>query len=84
MRDWMRWRIAHLLGRLPGQCWADLVSWALQARGKRRYYGRWPWQPRTPDCTLGAVRNGRCYCGKLGRDGTLYKTGLIRGGGRHG
>lgn len=79
MRERLRWRIAELLNRLPGQCWADLVSWAQGSA----FYKR-PWQPRSPGCTDGAVRQGRCYCGKLGRDGTLYKTGLIRRGGRRG
>lgn len=70
MRSRLRWRIATLLNRSDRQCWADLVSWAT---GSKFY--RWPWQPRTAACTFDAVQTGRCYCGKLGRDGTLYRAG---------
>jgi hypothetical protein len=70
LRRWLRWRIAVLVNRLPGQCWADLVSWALQTPG-RRFYGHRPWQPRTALCTKDAVANGLCYCGKLRRDGSI-------------
>lgn len=66
-----RWWIATRVNRLDSQCWADLVSWALQRRGETRYYGRLPWQPRTPNCTRDAVANGHCYCGKLNRDGSI-------------
>lgn len=71
MRKWLRWRIAALLNRSPRQCWADLVSWALDPPGPR-FYGRWPSQPRTAACTKDAIRNGRCYCGKLTADGSIY------------
>jgi hypothetical protein len=71
MREALRWRLATLVNRLPGQCWADLVSWVLDRLGKRRYYNRMPWQPRTWSCTKDAVENGRCYCGKLTRDGSI-------------
>lgn len=59
----VRWWVARCLNSLPGQCWADLVSWAT---GSRFY--RWPWQPRTPMCVQDAAENGRCYCGKVGGD----------------
>lgn len=54
----LRWRIAVLLGKLPGQCWADLVSWAAGGRD------RWPWFPQTDTCRRDAA-DGGCYCGKL-------------------
>lgn len=56
----LRWRIAALLDRLPGQCWADLVSFAL---GHRRS----PWCPVTSSCRadLAAAGDGACYCNKL-------------------
>lgn len=54
----MRWKIAALMNRLPGQCWADLVAFAL---GDRRS----PWQPVTWMCEKDMRRTGTCYCGKL-------------------
>jgi hypothetical protein len=65
-RERLRWRIACQLNRLPGQCWADLVSWALGSA-----YNRRPWQPVSPGCVQGAAEQGRCYCGKLGADGKV-------------
>ena len=56
----LRLRIAHLLDKLPGQCWADLVWWAL-----RRSDYRNPWSPIGPSCRGDLARNGACYCGKL-------------------
>ncbi len=55
-----RWRIAGLLNRLPGQCWADLVSWALPGRDSRN-----PWSPIDSMCRRDFASNGSCYCGKL-------------------
>jgi hypothetical protein len=72
---WLRWHLAAFANRLDGQCWADLVSWALDGRGKRRRYNRLPFQPRTPMCSQDAVRNGCCYCGKLTRDGSIARAG---------
>jgi hypothetical protein len=62
MRDRLRWLIARQLDRLPGQCWADLASWAAwPARGFRE---RWlPWSPTRPSCIKPG--DARCYCGKL-------------------
>jgi hypothetical protein len=54
----LRWRIAHLADKLPGQCWADLADWA--QRNRRGI----PWQPVTRTC-IGDVNNAACYCGKL-------------------
>ncbi|MDI3315912.1 MAG: hypothetical protein QJR12_17030 [Mycobacterium sp.] len=64
VRKWIRWRIAYLLDRLPGQCWADLVSWVLDSGEFRR---RNPWSPITPTCWSDRDHNGCCYCGKLRR-----------------
>jgi len=57
-RRW-RWRLAILLDRIPGMCWADLVTWAL---GWRRN----PWARRTSACRADEARSGCCYCGKYG------------------
>lgn len=55
---WWRWQVARLLDRLPGTCWASLVSWALGNRPN-------PWQPIDWTCRDGLERSGSCYCGKL-------------------
>lgn len=57
----LRWAIARLLNRLPGQCWADLVDWTLG-------YQRSPWSPQR-SCRADLARRGACYCGKLRRGG---------------
>jgi hypothetical protein len=54
----LRWRIACLMDRLPGQCWPNLVSFALGFR-------RSPWQPVDDVCRSDAAVNGSGYCGKL-------------------
>lgn len=61
-----RWQVAHLLNRLPGTCWADLVSWVWGAR-------RLPWAPVTSACRADAAACGRCYCGQIGADGKPYR-----------
>ncbi|OKI47265.1 hypothetical protein [Micromonospora sp. CB01531] len=53
-----RWRVAGLLDKLPGQCWSELVMWALK-------YKRNPWSPQDAVCRSDAARVGACYCGKL-------------------
>jgi len=58
----LRWRIAYLLNRLPGQCWADLVCWV-----QYRSHSRSPWSPIDSNCRGDRDRTGRCYYGKLGR-----------------
>lgn len=68
----LRWRVARLLNRLPGQCWSDLVEWALRG-GVRE--ARSPWSPQTSTCWLDSVRTGACYCGKL----RLPRAGANRG-----
>lgn len=62
----LRWRIATLIDKLPGQCWADLCSWALHDRRDDPGY-RWasPWSPIGPSCRNDLARVGSCYCGKL-------------------
>lgn len=64
----VRWRIATQLNRLPGQCWADLVTWALGWRKEDPYLTwteRSPWSPVTGTCRLDLKATGACYCGKL-------------------
>lgn len=63
MPEWLRWRIADLLNKLPGQCWTELVCWVQRDRheGLR---SRLPWRPVTPTCRSDAL-DGACYCGKL-------------------
>ena len=62
----LRWRVAYLLDHLPGQCWSNLVDWALTDRKARRKLGK-PWWPRRMDgmCRSDAALNGACYCGRL-------------------
>lgn len=57
-----RWRIAYLLNWLPGQCWADLATWAL---GWHKGEKRLPWSPAGSVCRADVARTGNCYCGKL-------------------
>ncbi|MFI2663695.1 hypothetical protein [Micromonospora carbonacea] len=58
----LRWRIAALIDRLPGQCWAKVADWPLGHR-------RWPWARIDDVCRRDAARCGGCYCGRLRRDG---------------
>lgn len=58
----LRWWIADQLNRLPGQCWADLVSWALSWPGGEK---RPLWSPAGDACRQDAAECGTCYCGKL-------------------
>jgi len=64
----LRWWVASQLNRMPGQCWADLVTWALRWKFEARH----PWRPVTGTCREDAARTGACYCGKVravNRDG---------------
>lgn len=67
----LKWRVAYLLDRLPGQCWADWVSWVYRdGRGWReeRYWRAYaPWWPMGATCREDFARTGACYCGKLRR-----------------
>ena len=61
-RPSLRWRVAYLANRLPGRCWADLVSWALRSDGASL------WSPNRR-CHADLNRHGDCYCGKLRKPG---------------
>lgn len=69
----LRWWIATQLNRLPGQCWTDLVCWALDGKTRER---RTPWSPQGDTCRQDAAECGVCYCGKL-RAG---EAGSVRAG----
>jgi hypothetical protein len=56
--DRLRWRVAYALNRIPGMCWANLVSWALRYRSLRETRQDWM-------CRSDTARNGCCYCGKV-------------------
>ena len=58
----LKWRIAELVDRIPGQCWARLTDYPL---GNRRV----PWAPQASSCREDAERCGGCYCGKFRRGG---------------
>lgn len=60
----LRWRIAELINRLPGQCWSDLADYPLGTR-------RIPWAPISDMCRDDQARCGSCYCGKLSRPESL-------------
>lgn len=53
-----RWKVAWLLDRLPGMCWANLVSWVLYDERLRDTRQDWM-------CRQGVARCGTCYCGKV-------------------
>lgn len=58
----IRSRIAWWLGKLPGTCWADTVSWYLGSR----FHPWWkPYRPITEGCRRDAAECGVCYCGSL-------------------
>lgn len=59
-----RWDLAWWLNKLPGVCWANLVSWAL---GHRAIFNRFGDGDIRQDsiCRLDADACGRCYCGKI-------------------
>lgn len=59
-----RWRIAYALNRLPGTCWANLVSWALGSGPLIDRYGDGDVRADST-CRRDAEACGRCYCGKL-------------------
>jgi len=57
-----RWTIATQVNRLPHQCWAGLVSWALHgARFSHRFHGNaLPWRPISDSCRRDAAADGGC------------------------
>ncbi len=62
-----RWRIVELVDKLPGQCWTDLVMWAIDGpqECRRRGGNPLPWRPVTNSCRAFSPPNDRCYCGKI-------------------
>lgn len=64
----MRWKIAQLLDKLPGQCWSDLVDW-VYAWDRPKEDRPALWSPLRDSCRSDATRCGSCYCGKLGDRG---------------
>jgi len=56
---WKSWkyRVATLLDRLPGTCWARLVGWVEYGSPLRE----------SRDLSCHSQRCGGCYCGKLRR-----------------
>lgn len=65
----LRWRIVRLLDRLQGQCWADLVGWALEGPKRDNIM---PWQPQGYSCRRDFDNTGACYCGKLRQEETNH------------
>lgn len=66
LRERIRFHIANLVDRLPGQCWADLVGWAMRDnRDDPDWRSEIPWRPIGPTCRSDLARVGSCYCGKL-------------------
>lgn len=60
VRDRLRYAIARLLDRLPGQCSTSIWQWANQATPRAL-----PWSPNQLGCQLDAAKNGHCRCGKV-------------------
>jgi hypothetical protein len=54
----LRWQLASHLNRLPGMCWANLVSWALRSISITETRQDWI-------CRADFDANGCCYCTKL-------------------
>jgi hypothetical protein len=77
LRERLRWWIVDRVNRIPGQCWADLVMWAMRDRRDKGwgFHASMPWQPVGEGCRRDAERNGRCYCGTLGADGVQLRHG---------
>ena len=61
-----RWKIADVLNRLSGTCWANIVSWALGSRPLIAFDGEGDVRQDSL-CRRDAARCGRCYCGKIAR-----------------
>lgn len=68
MRERLRWKLAYLLDRLPGQCWADLATWAMNGRRRDQDDPLLPFRPIGAGCRADFQRNGTCYCAKLATD----------------
>lgn len=69
--DGWRWRVAQVVDKLPGQCWSDLVEWALRRHEDdpdtpwNDLTRRVPMRRQGEGCFDGARRNGACYCAKV-------------------
>lgn len=78
-RAYPRWWIADLVNRIfyRRQCWADLVSWVMDSSRTREkgLRARLPWRSINKHCLRDAESAGRCYCGKVGSDGTVLRYG---------
>jgi hypothetical protein len=59
----VRYRIAEALNRLPGQCWPELVTWAMY--GPSHKDRALPMSGINYACREDAARTGCCWCGKL-------------------
>jgi hypothetical protein len=61
LKAW-KYRLVHLLDKLPGTCWTELVRWV--------EYRQLPLSEAfgVARCRRDAAAcGGRCYCGKVGR-----------------
>jgi hypothetical protein len=62
----LRWRVAKLMDKVPGQCWSSLADWAGDWKDYDRDNRRGlPWRPQDWACRRDAQRVGSCYCNKL-------------------
>lgn len=64
MMEWIRWRIAKQLGKLPWTCWASLVHWAL---GDDDTSIKTCFDDSYECKDFDNSETGRCYCGKFER-----------------
>lgn len=70
-QDGWRWRVATLVDRLPGQCWCDLVEWALRRHEDdpdtpwNDIVRRVPLRRQSSGCFTDAQNVGTCYCAKV-------------------
>lgn len=78
MAERLRWKIVDLVDRLlPGQCWTDLVCWAMAER-EDRADRRLPWHPMSRQCREDMVNVGCCYCGAMRQPGPGRLAGHLR------
>jgi hypothetical protein len=86
--DGWRWRVATLVDKLPGQCWASLVDWTLRSHEDdpdtpwEDFKRRMPIRSIGEGCRSDGDRVGTCYCGKLRTaeaDAAMRANGAGRG-----
>lgn len=65
-----RWKVAGILNRLPGMCWANLVSWVLYSKPLRETRQDWA-------CRQDAASCGTCYCGKIDPAGATKREAVL-------